>query len=157
MYSFIIHFIYRNDSTTALQQVLIALEYYACGSFQRCIADTVGVSKSTVSRIIHRVSKGIAMMRSKWLYMPQNAEQLEMAAAKFKELYKIPKVIGVIDSIHIPIKSPGLYIFCHKICLKSLLTFQQKQYIYVVQQYLRNKGSANIFKQTRLTLKFERS
>ncbi|CAH0730250.1 unnamed protein product, partial [Brenthis ino] len=52
----------KNKAVSPVQQVLIALEYYACGSFQRCVGDTAGVHKSTVSRIIYRVSRAIAMI-----------------------------------------------------------------------------------------------
>ncbi|KAL0829807.1 hypothetical protein ABMA28_003290 [Loxostege sticticalis] len=97
----------KNKAVTPVQQVLIALEYYACGSFQRCVGDTAGVHKSTVSRIIYRVSRAIASMRAEWISMPQTVEEIERTATEFYELSAFPKVIGAIDCTHIPIKSPG--------------------------------------------------
>ncbi|RVE42744.1 hypothetical protein evm_012605 [Chilo suppressalis] len=43
----------KNNAITPEQQVLMALEFYACGSFQRCIDDSAGVHKSSVCRIIN--------------------------------------------------------------------------------------------------------
>ncbi|XP_048481408.1 putative nuclease HARBI1 [Plutella xylostella] len=97
----------KNFAITPIQQVLIALEYYACGSFQRCIGDTAGVHKSSVSRIIYRVSRAIANMRQEWVSMPQNVQEMEKTATRFYEISAFPKVVGAIDCTHIPIKSPG--------------------------------------------------
>ena len=46
----------RNHPLSALQQVLIALRFYASGSFLQVVGDTVGVNKSTVSRVVANVS-----------------------------------------------------------------------------------------------------
>lgn len=98
---------FRNKAVSPIQQVLIALEYYACGSFQRCVGDTAGVHKSSVSRIIYRVSKAIARMRAEWISMPETIEDMERTATDFYALSAFPKVIGAIDCTHVPIKSPG--------------------------------------------------
>ena len=42
----------RRDTLSAEMQVLVALRFYASGSFQNVLGDTV--HKSTVSRIVHR-------------------------------------------------------------------------------------------------------
>lgn len=54
----------------------MALEFYACGSFQRCIGDAAGVHKSSVCRIIHRVSRAIAGLRSQWVVMPARGQAM---------------------------------------------------------------------------------
>nr|XP_049706930.1 putative nuclease HARBI1 [Helicoverpa armigera] len=97
----------KNFAVTPEQQIIMALEFYACGSFQRCIGDAAGVHKSTVCRIIHRVSRAIAGLRTDWIAMPKNIEEMETEAKKFYEICAFPKVIGTIDCTHIPIKSPG--------------------------------------------------
>ena len=48
--------IQRNHSISALQQVLIALRFYASGSFLQVIGDTIGVAKSKISRVVTNVS-----------------------------------------------------------------------------------------------------
>ncbi|XP_013136962.1 PREDICTED: putative nuclease HARBI1 [Papilio polytes] len=86
----------------------MTLEYYACGSFQRCIgAASPGVHKSSVCRSIHRVSRAIAGLRSEWISTPQNRQAMEYEARKFYEICAFPKTIGAIDCTHIAIESPG--------------------------------------------------
>jgi len=46
----------RNHALLPLHQVLIALRFYASGSFLQVIGDTFVVDKSTVSRVITAVS-----------------------------------------------------------------------------------------------------
>jgi hypothetical protein len=43
-----------------VQQALIALRYFASGSFLQVVGDTMGVDKGTVSRCIQRVSHALA-------------------------------------------------------------------------------------------------
>lgn len=47
----------RNHAVTAAQQLMVALSFFASGSFQQVIGDTVNVNKSTVCRTIARVTK----------------------------------------------------------------------------------------------------
>ena len=49
----------RNHALPPLHQVLIALRFYASGSFLQVIGDTFGVDKSTVSRVITDVSRAL--------------------------------------------------------------------------------------------------
>ncbi|KAL9978170.1 hypothetical protein ACROYT_G015661 [Oculina patagonica] len=46
----------RNHALLPLHQVLIALRFFASGSFLQVIGDTVGVDKSTVSRAVTDVA-----------------------------------------------------------------------------------------------------
>ncbi|PSN38222.1 hypothetical protein C0J52_22209, partial [Blattella germanica] len=46
----------RNHPLTPLQQILLALRFYATGSFEIVIGDMNGVSKATVSRYVKKVS-----------------------------------------------------------------------------------------------------
>ena len=46
----------RSSALPVSLQVLVALRFYATGSFQQTVADTVAISKSTVCRCIKDVS-----------------------------------------------------------------------------------------------------
>ena len=46
----------RNHALQPLTQVLVALRFYASCSFLQVVGDTVGVDKSTVSRVVVTVS-----------------------------------------------------------------------------------------------------
>ena len=50
----------QNHALTPLHQVLIALRFFASGSFLQVIGDTVGVDKSTVSRAVSDVARALA-------------------------------------------------------------------------------------------------
>ena len=55
----------RNHALPPLQplhQVLIALRFYASGSFLQVIGDTAGVDKSTVSRVVTNVSNAFKLV-----------------------------------------------------------------------------------------------
>ena len=56
----------RNHALTPLQQVLIALRFYASGSFLQVIGDTFGVDKSTVSRVITDVSRALIVKQPRF-------------------------------------------------------------------------------------------
>lgn len=64
------------------------------------VADFVGVSKTTAGRIVHDVSRAIARLYGKYVFMHQNA------AEKFFELAGFPRVLGAVDGTHIHIQCP---------------------------------------------------
>ncbi|XP_023312753.1 putative nuclease HARBI1 [Anoplophora glabripennis] len=96
----------RNFPLTPIQQLLIALRFYATGSFQTVMGDVHGISKATVCRCVKKVSEAIASLRESYIEFPQN-EELGTVAKKFFELGRFPGVIGALDCTHIPILSPG--------------------------------------------------
>ena len=49
----------RNHALSPTLHVLVALRFFASGSFLQIIGDTVGLPKSTVSRIVTDVSKAL--------------------------------------------------------------------------------------------------
>ena len=50
----------RNHALSATVQVLVALRFFASGSFLQVIGDTLGLSKSTVSQSVSNVSYALA-------------------------------------------------------------------------------------------------
>ena len=56
-----------NHALPPLQQVLIALRFYASGSFLHVIGDTAGVDKSTVSRVMTNVSNALIVKQSEFI------------------------------------------------------------------------------------------
>ena len=53
----------RGLPLTPMQQVLIALRFYATGTFQRVIGDLFGVSVFAACTVIHKVSRAIAKQK----------------------------------------------------------------------------------------------
>lgn len=52
----------RNKSIPGQLQLLIALRFYATGAFQQLVGDDIGIHKSTISRIICKVTRQIAAL-----------------------------------------------------------------------------------------------
>ena len=58
----------RNFAVPPLLQLLVALQFYATGCFQMVDGDLFGVHKSTVCRIVSRVSKAIASLKAQYIH-----------------------------------------------------------------------------------------
>ncbi|XP_018397713.1 PREDICTED: putative nuclease HARBI1 [Cyphomyrmex costatus] len=96
----------RNNCLTASQQLLLALNFYANGSFLRIAGDCGGVSVPTASRTVARVSQAIASLCPRYIKMPEGDEATEVRQA-FYNIARFPRYIGSIDCTHIKIQSPG--------------------------------------------------
>jgi len=97
----------RSSSLTPINQMLIALRFYATGSFQLVIGDTFAVDNATVCRTLKRVTEGIAGLRSKYVKLPQTVEQRRHNMRVFYSRSQLPGIIGAVDCTHVPIQSPG--------------------------------------------------
>jgi len=83
-----------NNPISKDNQVLIALRFYATGSFQINIGDHFNVSQPSVSRIVSNVTKHIASLRPIFINMPQTDIEKQQVALPFFELAGLPRVIG---------------------------------------------------------------
>ena len=81
-----------------MQQVLIALRFYATGTFQRVIGDLFGASVFAACTVIHKVSRAIAKQKGQF---PSFKENLADTKTKFYDVAHFPDVIGAIDCPHI--------------------------------------------------------
>lgn len=97
----------RNDSLTPMNQLLIALRFYATGTLQLVVGDLFAVHKSTVCRAVHRVTKAIARLRPKYVRFPTSDRERHNLMNQFYTASGLPGVIGAIDCTHVPIQSPG--------------------------------------------------
>jgi len=97
----------RNQPVSALNQLLITLRFYATGGFLLSIGDMFGVDKSTVCRIVHRVTAAIASLREKYVKLPETMEERLAVMNTFYTNSGLPGVIGAVDCTHVPIQSPG--------------------------------------------------
>uniref|UniRef100_A0A8C1LR86 DDE Tnp4 domain-containing protein n=1 Tax=Cyprinus carpio TaxID=7962 RepID=A0A8C1LR86_CYPCA len=65
----------RSYAIPALLQVLIALRFFACGTFHSVIANVFKVHKSTVCRTVHRVALALCRQIDKYLQFPSKDEE----------------------------------------------------------------------------------
>lgn len=84
----------------------MALRFLASGCFQREDGDLHGVSQSGVSKIVHKVFREIAALKTRFINFPSVLEQQTIQTA-FYQQHGFPNVIGAIDCTHIPIIRPG--------------------------------------------------
>jgi len=90
-----------------MNQLLVALRFYATGSFQLVVGDTFAVSKSTVCQTVHRVTEAIASLRDQYVKIPATVDEQRKTMQSFFNRSKMPGIIGAIDCTHIAIQSPG--------------------------------------------------
>ncbi|XP_055909260.1 putative nuclease HARBI1 [Eupeodes corollae] len=100
-------FLKRSRELRSITQLLIALRYYALGSFQLAIADFSGVCITSVHVVLKRVSRALAELSPRYIQMPQTQNERLKAAKEFFAVAKFPRTIGAIDCTHIRIQSPG--------------------------------------------------
>lgn len=100
------YIIFRNNSITPVNQLLTCLRCYATGGHLSSCADFMGISVSSASRTVKKVTEAIASLRPLYVEMPR----LEAAVAtsnKFFQIASFPRILGCIDGTHIRIQSPG--------------------------------------------------
>ncbi|XP_018314287.1 putative nuclease HARBI1 isoform X3 [Mycetomoellerius zeteki] len=98
----------RNHAVSPLHQLLLTLRFYATGTFQDTIADFGGIHKSTMCRIIKKVTTAIASLRPQYINFPNTNQSLRQTKEKFYNIACFPRVVGAIDGTHIKILSPDI-------------------------------------------------
>ncbi len=94
----------RGNPFTKKHKLLIALRYYASGTFQLNVGDYFGATQPSVSRIVKNVSKAIASLKPRYLKWPRNTD-MSRISEDFASLDNIglPGIVGAIDCVHIQI------------------------------------------------------
>lgn len=87
------------------ERVLIALHFYASGSFYQAFGDSIGVDTSTVSWVVKAVSVTLNSLVNQFVCFPRN-DQISQSKCKFLLLGNMPKTIGVIDCTHMYTSPP---------------------------------------------------
>ena len=72
-----------------MMQILVALRFYADGSFLRSVGDLFQISIASVSRIIHRVSLVISHRRKDFITFPSDNE-IGLAKRSFYDIAQFP-------------------------------------------------------------------
>ncbi|VDI35353.1 Hypothetical predicted protein [Mytilus galloprovincialis] len=96
----------RSHALSAEMQVLVALRFFASGSFMQVIGDTVGIDKSTVSRCVNKVSKALASKSDQYIKWPSEQRKRDIKQG-FYDNGGFPGVIGCIDGTHVRIAAPS--------------------------------------------------
>lgn len=90
--------------------MLIAIQFYAQGSYQRSVGNQFqcNVSQPTTSRCLHAVTEAInRRLLRRWVKFPMTEEDRQQARAKFSAAaYPFEGAIGAIDCTFIHIIAP---------------------------------------------------
>ncbi|KAB0800519.1 hypothetical protein PPYR_06259 [Photinus pyralis] len=91
-------------------RILIALRFFASGSYQMDVGSNLfmSVSQPTVSRCISEVSDAfnVPAIFNRFVRFPHNFEELDRVRMGFFEKYNFPGVVGCIDCTHVAIVAP---------------------------------------------------
>lgn len=101
------HYSDRNNPVSPMNQLLITLRYYSCGSCTTVMESDFSVTKSTITRIVHKVTVLLASLREYFVRMPMSKKEREQTSEEFLKICNFPGVLGAIDTTHVRILSPG--------------------------------------------------
>lgn len=89
-----------------MNQLLLALRFFASSGHLIQTADFMHVHPSTASRIVAHVSRVMASLRPQKIKMPEPREYIK-AQNEFFNIARFPKTQAAIDCTHVKIQSPG--------------------------------------------------
>ncbi|XP_060804390.1 putative nuclease HARBI1 [Amyelois transitella] len=100
----------RPSDLSVETKVLIALSFYATGSYQRPIGNNEGhfVAQQTVSSVIAQVTACLnsSQIRRKYIQFPTTEQNRNRIKTEFYNKFHIPGVLGCIDCSHVAIIRP---------------------------------------------------
>lgn len=96
----------RSGALSVTTQLLVALRYFATGSFQRVDGDLHGVSQSSVSRCVNAVAKALNRHASQFIKFPTDEASQRRMKAEFYDIAGFPNVLGCVDGTHIATAAP---------------------------------------------------
>ncbi|XP_052701843.1 putative nuclease HARBI1 [Crassostrea angulata] len=97
----------RSHSLSAINQVEIALRYFATGDNMKTVGDTLGFHKSSVSRSVRDVSQALTDVSPKFIKWPSTTREKMAIKKRFYGISGFPAVIGAVDGTHVRIIAPS--------------------------------------------------
>ena len=151
----------RNKAIPAINQICCALRYYATGTFQSVIGDSLGIHRSSVSLIVTRVTNAICRLMNRYITFPLTREEQQKTKEEFHELAGMPNVLGAIDGTLINIVAPtedeNVYVNRkgnHSMNILAVCNAKML-YTYVVSKYPGSTNDAYIWGRSNLCARFE--
>lgn len=98
----------RNDVICLEKRVAMTLYYLKDQGSMTMTANTFGVARCTVGKVLHEICKIITEnVGPQLIKFPITKEEVETATSQFSNRFGFPQAIGCIDGTHIPIKQPS--------------------------------------------------
>lgn len=102
----------RRSALNITTKVILALRFFASGSYQMDIGSNIfiSVSQASVSRAIKEVVNALNQpaVFDRWIYFPRNLREFEIVKNEFYNRFQFPGVVGLIDCTHVAIYPPTL-------------------------------------------------
>lgn len=98
----------RNSMLSFELKVLVALKFFACGSYQNTVGchGALNLSQSSVCRAIEKVSHLIVRHMHSCIRFPKTLAEVDVVASGFRRKFGLENVAGCIDCTHIAIVAP---------------------------------------------------
>ncbi|RVE47351.1 hypothetical protein evm_007950 [Chilo suppressalis] len=100
----------RRSDISPKYKLLVALSFFATGSYQKIVGGTYGtlMSQQSVSRAINEVTTALNcdQILNKWIKFPQSRSERDFIKRRFYDKFGIPAVLGCIDGTHVAIVRP---------------------------------------------------
>ena len=97
----------RNSALPPSLQLLLALRFFASGSFQNVVGDSIHVSAPTVCRAVRKVAVALSNRLHQYVYLSQDNQYLQETKEMFADIAGFPNVIACVDGTQIPIQAPS--------------------------------------------------
>ena len=95
----------RSCALTVSLQIMVALRFFATGSFQAVVGDIHNISRQSVSYVLSDVIECLVRVANTYIFMPTNQGALNEIKRGFHEIEGFPNAIDAIDGTHIKIKA----------------------------------------------------
>ena len=86
---------------------MVALRFFATGSFQLVNADVHNITRASVSHITRDVTACLNRVCNQFIKMPTDQAELHTIMQGFYDIANFPNIVGAIDGTHVRIKSPS--------------------------------------------------
>jgi len=97
----------RSHAFPVSLQVMVALRFFATGSFQLVNADVHNITRASVSHITRDVTACLNRVCNQFIKMPTDQAELHTIMQGFYDIANFPNIVGAIDGTHVRIKSPS--------------------------------------------------
>ena len=99
----------RGGALSPVQKMKVFLRYMADPGFQSGIAEELGCTQPTVSRIVDTTLRLILNKAADWIKFPSTENEVMEAKVKWVAKKNFPTAIGAIDCTHVEIEKPRLF------------------------------------------------
>lgn len=97
---------FRGGKINNLTRMMVFLRFVGDPGFQIGIAEDLGISQSSVCRIVSEVAGKIMEKSEDWIKFPMIAEENDSEKALWQLKNRFPSCIGAIDCTHVRISKP---------------------------------------------------